>query len=742
MNTPEQVIRYQFYLKSKYQHGSQLWGNITCYTTLTNCDFGLRCLTWQNICDGKRFPSLVFDSNIILIGKQQCMDGIDEDHCEELEYNECEENQYRCEDGSCIPEQFWLDGQYDCSDQTDEQILADSNSGYTGIFCPLTSSQFDCDEATTDFEMFACGDGQAVYDTLIERRSCYNYRDSMYFCEFKLNQDLPFLWTLENGHCIKQGQVEKNLIDMDESEKCIFYLKCRLTGGTITGCGSIISLFHSVCRDKTINYPPAPVIRPYVQTVYRLSEIGASTAPHYIFFNGSIRCIGYHGRSGSKDIRLAWTMFVGVYLFDVFFCNSAERTTMSNPQIDENCWNNTKQSFLCQKSHRCISKHRLRDARFDCPYGEDENPRQTCYMTKQHRLICSGESPSCLIAPRIGDDTVSCTAADDEYIAQLNWYPSEAGHQCKAPNSVQCNILKSYTQSPLSALLPNSSAILPFRHYCNNVWELPRGFDESLCKSWKCPRDQYQCFSGHCIPGGRLKNVFSSWNCPDASDSIDLFRIPQLSEHNIQVITNSTLQEIKSNINALNNEYYQAPSATCNIASEYQCLLVNVTDPLNFTINRPCINKTRVGDGVIDCYGGLDERNLLTCGNNAHRKRGFDFHCDDQECIPYHRHCEQRCSNKADSLLCDQLPALWNSRYPDTTRKRLCSVNLNGEEQKFLRDKQFYCDSQRPTGEYNICSLKGNVRKISVRASLSFKYELLNLLLLLFTRYRVKLYRL
>jgi hypothetical protein len=53
MNTFELTIEYQFYLKGKYRNGSQLWGNITCYTTLTNCYFGLRCLTWQNICDGK-----------------------------------------------------------------------------------------------------------------------------------------------------------------------------------------------------------------------------------------------------------------------------------------------------------------------------------------------------------------------------------------------------------------------------------------------------------------------------------------------------------------------------------------------------------------------------------------------------------------------------------------------------------------------------------------------------------------
>jgi hypothetical protein len=52
MNTFERTIEYQFYLKAKYRNGSQLWGNLTCYTSLIHCNYGLRCLTWQNICDG------------------------------------------------------------------------------------------------------------------------------------------------------------------------------------------------------------------------------------------------------------------------------------------------------------------------------------------------------------------------------------------------------------------------------------------------------------------------------------------------------------------------------------------------------------------------------------------------------------------------------------------------------------------------------------------------------------------
>jgi hypothetical protein len=100
---------------------------------------------------------------VFILGKQECIYGIDEDRCDELEYNECEENEYRCQDGSCIPEEYWLDGQFDCADKSDEQTM---DKYYVTYFCSLTSSQFECDEATANYEYFACGDGEFVQDNI------------------------------------------------------------------------------------------------------------------------------------------------------------------------------------------------------------------------------------------------------------------------------------------------------------------------------------------------------------------------------------------------------------------------------------------------------------------------------------------------------------------------------------------------------------------------------------------------
>jgi hypothetical protein len=206
--------------------------------------------------------------------------------------------------------------------------------------------------------------------------------------------------------------------------------------------------------------------------------------------------------------------------------------------------------------------------------------------------------------------------------------------------------------------------------------------------------------TGHCISIKYITDEYLTdhnnydWNCPDASDNIGLLGITQLSEHNIKIIDDSVLQKKKKNIEG--DEYVKPITFNnfCNISKEYGCILANVNDPLNFTINRPCINLTQIGDGIIDCYGGLDERNLLTCGNNTDEQRGFDFHCSDQQCIPYHNLCEERCSNKADSLLCDQLPSFQHPSCLDleAPHKILCM---------YVDDKlcdigtKYYCDISR-----------------------------------------------
>ena len=98
-------------------------GEIVCYSTL-KCDFGLLCLDWRDICDGL----------------QQCMSGLDEENCDKLEFNEREDDEYRCMNGMCIPDEYFLDGEYDCMDMSDEKEAFDDAK------CPYQSASMDCED--------------------------------------------------------------------------------------------------------------------------------------------------------------------------------------------------------------------------------------------------------------------------------------------------------------------------------------------------------------------------------------------------------------------------------------------------------------------------------------------------------------------------------------------------------------------------------------------------------------------
>jgi hypothetical protein len=88
------------------------------------------------------------------------MDGVDEDYCERLEFNECEDDEYRCANGMCIPEEYWLDGDYDCMDWTDEMDTIVSS----GDDC-FEIPSFVCDEHLCPYNQWSCGNGKRLFSS-------------------------------------------------------------------------------------------------------------------------------------------------------------------------------------------------------------------------------------------------------------------------------------------------------------------------------------------------------------------------------------------------------------------------------------------------------------------------------------------------------------------------------------------------------------------------------------------------
>jgi hypothetical protein len=115
---------------------------LPCYELENNSE---RCLDYRDICDGE------FDT----------MNGEDELHCDLIETNSCDNNQFRCRNGFCIDRQFLFDGQGDCTDFSDEQrsVILKRLDNFENCY---QKSRFDCDEHWCGREMISCGDGECI----------------------------------------------------------------------------------------------------------------------------------------------------------------------------------------------------------------------------------------------------------------------------------------------------------------------------------------------------------------------------------------------------------------------------------------------------------------------------------------------------------------------------------------------------------------------------------------------------
>ncbi len=262
----------------------------------------------------------------------------------------------------------------------------------------------------------------------------------------------------------------------------------------------------------------------------------------------------------------------------------------------------------------------------------------------------------------VGDQYDDCKNTHDEYSHEDD--VNLKNFICISRNSVHCKFLRHYllqssqettSTTFFSTGVDNAMKVLKFWSYCDTIWDLNYGIDETDCLEWKCPLDEpyYQCKTGQCIPFEWLCN--GVWDCSDGSDEegFQLLTERNIVEHNLEMFQFLNLSLTQQEDICFRKNRERPFISLCNYTYEYPCLLANVKDPLNFMLNRPCINLTKLGDGYIDCYGGLDERNLLNC--SVHEQLGFSFKCDNSNvCIREINHCgtTHRCPNGEDRYLC------------------------------------------------------------------------------------------
>jgi hypothetical protein len=219
---------------------------------------------------------------------------------------------------------------------------------------------------------------------------------------------------------------------------------------------------------------------------------------------------------------------------------------------------------------------------------------------------------------------------------------------CDTQSKDDCGRIRQYIEASWNLDTNNGSnqqfelSKIPFRSFCDSFWNWDSKEDEDIqmChKWWKCPENQWQCRSGQCIEFVWVLD--GEWDCVDASDEQALF-VPSNNNflRNLNILRNEV--PIQKFITLYSNQSFWK---ICNFSIEYPCFRVNVTDPLNITHNRPCINLNQIGDGHVDCAGGLDERNNLKhCRSST--MLGYYFQCLSAEtCVPYYSHCPAKCDD-------------------------------------------------------------------------------------------------
>ncbi|CAF1136975.1 unnamed protein product [Adineta steineri] len=645
--TFEQSIKQQFEQKEKNHWAAQHYGDILCYKTIP-CYSGLLCLDWRNICDGE----------------QQCSGGYDEENCDLLEFNECDDDEYRCMNGMCIPEDYWLDGDSDCMDGSDEK------TGQLHNDCFYQPDQFRCDEKFCSRGQWSCGDGQCIeawnrfgYQQIFSSDDyCLSHRELNHMCE--ANWRWP-LWTLsQTGLCTNQFGYDDPELSMSQTssssdERCTYLIRCALSQGFERDC----VCNHLNCSQLIIDqcgpgplyaYPNQALVRPYMFSLYEIDRSWLDRTPDQYLFDGEILCRGYYGKisvldSKGLNINFIWIQQPHIYL-DFEFCRKVSVKNLLEFHFDIGCWANQTLTFnkrsyafdprFCPNSHRCLSQYRSRDRISDCYEDSDEDESNYtelfCKNIRNHRLSCSRQEPYCISIHLINIANGICSDGYDRYLFGSD---RDIKHVfCLNRNDQDCQLLRDYIRnSSIRNMSSNIQSIqsrsrLRYHWYCDSFWDTPSHSDESVefCQSWICPKNQYQCQTGQCIQLQWLCD--GEWDCSDASDEEVLLSIMHFSEHN------QKLDDFSNRIIKCYQKYSnQSFSKICNISSELPCFRANVSDPLNINESRPCIPFNRVGDGYEDCVAGHDEKN--TAVHCLGSMLGFNVRGNDGTCYAYKHIC-------------------------------------------------------------------------------------------------------
>jgi hypothetical protein len=453
------VVETEFSRRSSYLESSNMRTPLSCYVHL-KCDRGgsSLCLDWREICNGRI----------------DCIDeGLDEAFCFDMELNECEENEYRCHNGLCIPEELWENGlgDADCLDRSDEfSDVSYPNSCYR-------DPTFRCEEHScrTNWYDFPCGDGQCVqtFD------KCHNGRHHLLIESIDIQEN-------KSNRCWIAMMCLTKLMKEVHGKVCEIVLMSN----------SLIEFVESC--DTIFQFPINPVHLGHIRFLYKKMSLKSNSSsliiPDYVcyddqlcdcliptFIYKNLTCL----HSSQLDLTSSITGHVWIDMIlsiDTYF-----RTCLSPDQLlndDLTKYENTTSLYQCSNSSKLISKDRIVDNNVDCCMGDDEDHPFSCLINPKHRVKCLNEN-KCLSSLHTKDD---CRSNENEL-------------EKKIPFQILCDGLKEvFFKSSNGKIHTDESEC---DHWpCNNMytkcdgfWSCPNGQDEENCYETICEKETHSCLS-------------------------------------------------------------------------------------------------------------------------------------------------------------------------------------------------------------------------------------------------------
>lgn len=283
------------------------------------------------------------------------------------------------------------------------------------------------------------------------------------------------------------------------------------------------------------------------------------------------------------------------------------------PQADKHL----KEPFYrCHHSSDVISLRRMNDGYIDCLLGDDEMNIDYLPVNVPNRYQCaSTDRPQFVSVQLLGNGVTNCLDGSDELSPNLDW----TFFRCEYVSDYSCWVFRNADNIKEVQLL--------FHRHCDSIWDTRDGRDEQNCTDWVCPTTMYQCQrTGQCID--RDRTCDGEFDCSSGEDEFNCT--------NKKTRSHWILEDQCDNI----NEYFCITFAYLNDSHSH----------------RPCINTSEVGDGIIDCMGGRDERNTFSCFD--HQMLGDRFVCDNKtQCISHRAVCNgvNDCKDGSDEYICS-----WN----------------------------------------------------------------------------------